>query len=199
MARINGSRSRVRPPKMMASIGTPLGFSKSLAILGTLVSEVVKRLFGCAHGFGLVGLSAIGDQLTGPVPPAGKVNGRARRPSFPPHVAGVLVVGDVREQHLGAGRDRAEGSGVGHLVGVLGDTEDTELRIDRVDPAVLGVDAQPGDVVAVELDVIAVTEAVRRQHHGQVRLAGRAREPAADVPGAPGLLVGDADEHELLG
>ena len=88
---------------------------------------------------------------------------------------------------------------VGHLVGVLGDAEDAELRVDRVDPAVVRVDPQPGDVVAVELDVVAVAEGVGRQHHREVGLARGAREAAADVVRAAGLLVGDAEEHELLG
>src|SRR3954449_9089616 len=35
---------------MIASIGTPLGFSKSGAMFGTLASVVVNRLLGCAQG-----------------------------------------------------------------------------------------------------------------------------------------------------
>ena len=48
IARTSGSRSLVRPPKMIASIGTPAGSSKSPATLGTLARVVVKRLFGCS-------------------------------------------------------------------------------------------------------------------------------------------------------
>jgi len=44
MARISGSRSRVRPPKMTPSIGTPRGSSQSSAMFGTLVSVVVNLL-----------------------------------------------------------------------------------------------------------------------------------------------------------
>ena len=91
------------------------------------------------------------------------------------------------------GADRVDRRRVGALVGVLGDTEDAELRVDRVDPAVLRVDAQPGDVVAEEVDVVAVLERVGGQHHREVGLAGRAGEATADVVRAAGLLVVDAD------
>src|SRR6266852_3481025 len=37
-----------RPPKMMALIGTPLGFSQSGSIVGHCEAGAVKRAFGCA-------------------------------------------------------------------------------------------------------------------------------------------------------
>src|SRR5215831_16077100 len=37
-----------RPPKRMASIGTPLGSSHSFAMTGHCLAGVVKRAFGCA-------------------------------------------------------------------------------------------------------------------------------------------------------
>src|SRR5258707_7055447 len=37
-----------RPPKMMALIGTPLGFSQSGSIVGHCAAGAVKRAFGCA-------------------------------------------------------------------------------------------------------------------------------------------------------
>src|SRR5215469_2275703 len=83
--------------------------------------------------------------------------------------------------------------------GVFGVAKDTKLRVDRVDAAVFRIDLQPCDVVAIKRDVVPLTQAVGREHHREVGLAGRAREAAADVPRATGLLVGDADEHELLG
>src|SRR5215831_19805059 len=39
-----------RPPKRMASIGTPLGSSHSFAMTGHCLAGVVKRAFGCAAG-----------------------------------------------------------------------------------------------------------------------------------------------------
>src|SRR6266478_7473098 len=37
-----------RPPKMMALIGTPLGFSQSGSMVGHCDAGAVKRAFGCA-------------------------------------------------------------------------------------------------------------------------------------------------------
>src|SRR5229473_1410774 len=37
-----------RPPKMIALIGTPLGFSQSGSIVGHCEAGAVKRAFGCA-------------------------------------------------------------------------------------------------------------------------------------------------------
>src|SRR6266581_6616906 len=37
-----------RPPKMIALIGTPLGFSQSGSIVGHCFAGAVKRAFGCA-------------------------------------------------------------------------------------------------------------------------------------------------------
>src|SRR5216683_8042918 len=37
-----------RPPKMMALIGTPFGFSQSGSIVGHCEAGAVKRAFGCA-------------------------------------------------------------------------------------------------------------------------------------------------------
>src|SRR5437667_443348 len=88
---MSGSRSRVRPPKMIASIGTPFGSSKSGATFGTFAS------------------------------------------------------------------------------------------------------------VVVEVGAVPVGERVGREHHREVRLARSARETAADVVPLAGQLVGNADEHELLG
>ena len=95
--------------------------------------------------------------------------------------------------------DRRQRDRVGALVGVLGHPEDAELRVHAVEPAVLLVDPQPGDVVAVERDVVAVAQHVGRQHHREVGLARRAREAAADVVVLAGLLVVDPDQHVLLG
>ena len=106
---------------------------------------------------------------------------------------------DVGEQRPGARPDRSHRGWVRHLVGVLRDAEDPELRVHRVDPPVVRIDAKPRDVVAVEIDLVAPADTVRRQHHREVGFARRAREPAADVVAAPGLLVRDTEEHELLG
>ena len=85
-----------------------------------------------------------------------------------------------------------QGGRVGDLVGVLGYTEHPELGVHPVEPAVLGVDPQPGDVVAVEAHVVPAAQPVRGQHHGQVRLTRRAREAATDVVDATCLAVLDA-------
>src|SRR5215831_12210303 len=45
-----GTMPARRPPKRMASIGTPLGSSHSLAMTGHCLAGVVKRAFGCAAG-----------------------------------------------------------------------------------------------------------------------------------------------------
>src|SRR5215469_6456369 len=39
-----------RPPKMMAEMGTPSGFSQSGSIVGHWLAGAVKRPFGCAAG-----------------------------------------------------------------------------------------------------------------------------------------------------
>ena len=99
---------------------------------------------------------------------------------------------------LRAGGDRLDRGRVGVLVGVLGHAEDAELGVHAVQAAVLA-DPHPGDVVAVEVDVVAVAEGVGGERHGQVGLAAGAGEAARDVPLLAGLLVGDAEQHELLG
>lgn len=111
----------------------------------------------------------------------------------------LVVVGDIGEERLAAGLDGVQGGRIGLLVGVLGDTEDAVLRVETQELATVGVDPEPRDVIAVEGHVVAVTESIGGQRHGEVGLARGAREAAADVPFLAGLLVLDAEQHELLG
>ncbi len=137
-----------------------------------------------------------GDRVALPVQPAVEVR-RLVAAAFPPDLLRLLVVGDVGEDRAGAGHDRVDRGRVGPLVGVLRDPEDAVLRVHPVELAVVA-DPQPRDVVAVELDVVAVAQGIGRQRHRQVGLARRAREATADVVLPAGLLVGDAEQHELL-
>ena len=118
--------------------------------------------------------------------------------ALPPDFLGLLVVGDVGEDRAGALFDARDRTRVGALVGVLGDTEDTVLRVEGVELAVV-TDPDPGDVVAVEADLVAVAESVRGEGHREVGLAGGRREAADDVELLTGLLVLDAQQQELLG
>ncbi len=158
----------------------------------------MNRLFGCAHGSSASAGRAVGDRVALPVQPAVEVGRRVGRAALEPHLVGLRVVGDVGEDRLGARRDGLDRARVGLLVGVLGHAEHAELGVHAVEAAVLA-DPHPGDVVAVELDVVAVAERVGGQRHREVGLAGGAREAARDVPLLAGHLVGDAEQHELLG
>src|SRR5436190_7693731 len=51
----SGTTLARRPPKRIASIGTPLGSSHSFAMTGHCLAGVVKRALGWAAGRGLVG------------------------------------------------------------------------------------------------------------------------------------------------
>ena len=140
---------------------------------------------------------AIRDELVPPVAPTGDVLRVVGCLALPPQLLGALVVGDVDEDGASALRHRLHGVRVRLPVRVLGDPEGAVLGVHAVDAAIVA-HAQPDDVVAIELDLVALTERVRREHHGQVRLAGGRGHAPADVVGAPGLLVPNADEHELL-
>ncbi len=109
------------------------------------------------------------------------------------------MIGHVGEQGAGARGHRGHRVRVRALVRVLGDTKDAELRIHGVEAAVGLVDVYPGDVVAEEFDLVALIEGRRWHHHRQVGLAGGAGEAAGDVVGDAGVLVANADQHELLG
>ena len=54
----SGTTEARRPPKRMAEIGTPAGFSHSGAIAGSWAAGTVKRAFGCAAGFSEAGVQS---------------------------------------------------------------------------------------------------------------------------------------------
>src|SRR5262249_16066683 len=58
----SGTMPARRPPKRMASIGTPLGSSHSLAMTGHCLAGVVKRAFGWAAGLADCGFHGRGSQ-----------------------------------------------------------------------------------------------------------------------------------------
>src|SRR5690606_248056 len=119
---------------------------------------------------GLTGLlgRALGDGVALPVQPAVDVGRRVLRAALPPDLTGPGVVGEVGEEGAATGLDRVQRTRVGLLVGVLGHAEDAVLGVEAVDAARLLVDPRPGDVVAVELDVVAVAAHVGGQGHRQV-------------------------------
>ena len=140
----------------------------------------------------------VGDRFTLPIQPSVQIFRMVGGPALPPHLVGLRVVGDVGEQRSGTFTDGVDRGRIGVAVGVGGHTEGTELRVHAVEPTV-DTHAQPHDVIAVEEHLVAVPEAVRGKHHGEVRLAGGRRESTADVAVFAGDLVVDADQHELLG
>src|SRR5438270_3004374 len=54
----NGTTVERRPPKSIASIGTPAGSSHSGAIAGVWSARTVNRAFGCAAGFSDAGVQS---------------------------------------------------------------------------------------------------------------------------------------------
>ena len=95
--------------------------------------------------------------------------------ALPPDIA---VVGecDVGEDGV-ACRDRLHRVRVGLPVRSRRDAEEAELRIDRIQPAVLA-EPHPGDVVANGLGAPALDGGLQ---HGQVGLSARRRERGGDV------------------
>ena len=202
MARMRGSRSR-QPAEDDGVDGhalAPLVVPGDIGHHGQAGGEA-RVLLAPQVGVGprapMVG-GTVGDELVPPVAPAGDVVRVVGGLALPPQLPGLLVAGDVDEQGAGALGDRPHGVGVGLPVGVLGHPEGPVLGVHAVDAPVGLVHAQPHDVVAVELDLVALAQGGRRAHHGQVRLARGRGHAAADVVGAAGDPVADADEHELL-
>ena len=111
--------------------------------------------------------------------------------ALPPDVA-VVGQRDVGEQRV-ALLDGAHRVRVGLPVGARRDAEEAELRVDRVEPAVLA-EAHPRDVVA---DGLGAPARDGRLQHRQVGLAAGRRERRGDVVGL--LLRADQleDQHVL--
>ena len=177
-----------RPPKTKALIGTPLGSSQSGSSAGFCVAGAVKRALGC---------DALVVRLRRPVValPVDGVRRRVTVHALPPHVA-VVGQGDVGED--GVGPDRLHRRRVGRVRRSGRDAEVPGFRVDRVQLAV-GARLDPGDVVADGGHLPAlVGERRRRDEHGEVRLAARARERRGDER-LVALRVGDAHDQHVLG
>ena len=58
-SRTSGTTVERRPPKRIASIGTPAGSSHSGAIAGSWAAGVVKRAFGWAAGWSESGVQSL--------------------------------------------------------------------------------------------------------------------------------------------
>ena len=111
---------------------------------------------------------------------------------LPPH---VTVVGerDVGEDRMPA-LDGRHGVGVGVGARAGGHAEQSGLRVDGVEPAVLA-EPHPCDVVAEGLHLPARQGGLQ---HRQVRLAAGRREGRAQVVGLP-LRRGDLEDQHVLG
>ena len=88
-----------------------------------------------------------------------------------------------------------------HRVAVVGgagsDAEESRLGVDGAEPAV-GARLNPGDVVADTGDLPALfLEVLRRDDHGEVRLAAGAREGGRDIGLLSGRILHAEDEHVL--
>src|SRR4029078_3067194 len=81
-----------RPPKMIALIGTPLGFSQSGSIVGHCLRGAVKRAFGCA-AFAPVSFAISGVHLL-PCQSVHSAGGSSVMPSHqtPPSVVNATLV-----------------------------------------------------------------------------------------------------------
>ena len=127
--------------------------------------------------------------------PIDEVRGSGLRKAFPPHGVVGRVEGDVGED--GALPRRGERVGVGMVVGAGRDAEEAVLGVDRPKPTVLA-DADPGDVVAHRLDLIAeLLIVLGGDEHGKVGLAAGGGECSRHILlGAVG--IGDAQNEHVL-
>ena len=170
-------------------------------MFGTLARVVVNRLFGCAHG--VLRSASDRSEISSPFQSRQPVTSAGGSGVLPSHQTscGVLVVGDVGEDRAGALGDRRDRRRVGRLVGVLGDAEDPELRVDRVDAG------RPRGRPAARRCRRRRTSTWYRsprasggQRHRQVGLARGARECRRQTWYVrPVCLSVDAEQHELLG
>ena len=112
---------------------------------------------------GLAALSigrAVGNLFALPIPPASNVFGVVRGLTFPPQLLGFGVVSDVGEERLRAFFDGVHGGGIRLPVGVLCHAERAVFGVHAVNLAVFA-NVQPHDVIAVEVNFVAVTQGVR--------------------------------------
>ncbi len=156
----SGTTVERRPPKSIASIGTPAGSSHS---------GRDRRVLRRGRREARVGVRRRGARGRGPVVavPVGQVRRGLLGHALPPHVAvvGERAVGEDR-----VALDRVDRVGVGVLARPRRHTEEARLGVDRVEAAVLA-ELHPRDVVADRLHRPALE---RRDQHREVGLAAGA-------------------------
>ena len=167
---------------MKPEIGTPCGSSQLGAMDGHWLHGTVKRELGWAAG-APPGVHGLPCQSSVPA-------GASRADPFPP---GLLR---RRHRHIGEDGVRAhhlDAARVGGGAGIRRHAEEAALRVDGAELA-LGVDVDPGDVVAERPRAVA---GQLRDDHGEIGLAGRARHGPAEVGDAPLGVLHAEDEHVL--
>ena len=174
-----------RPPKRIASIGTPRGSSYSGAQDRALLDRravAAVRVAGRAPR-----MSGVQGSPFHEVAWAGGFS-RPSHQTSPSSVSATLVNTELPLLMV------LHRVGVGVLVGAGRDAEEAVLRVDRPQPAVVA-DPHPGDVVADGLDLPAGDG---RLEHREVGLAAGARERGGDVLG-DALGAGQLEDQHVLG
>ena len=111
--------------------------------------------------------------------------------ALPPHIA---IAGERGVGEDAVAVQRFHRVCVGAVAGSRGDSEESGLRIDRVQAAVLA-ELHPADVVA---DRLGLPAGDRRHEHRQVGLAARRREGGGDVLRLAGR-IGELEDQHVLG
>src|SRR3974390_189799 len=181
-----------RPPNTIALMGTPSGSSHAGSMVGHWEAGAVKRAFGWAA---LAPVSLAISGVHGFPRPVETLCRRRITHALPPDspLWSERYVGKNRVFRQGRHRVwvRLDGSADGNA-------KEAKFRVDSPEPA-LSIGPNPGDVVTDGPDFPAfLLKMVRRNEHGEIRLATGARERRRNV-GFLALRVLDPEDEHVLG
>ena len=125
--------------------------------------------------------------------PLSCVNRRILIQLFPPNSVVCIVQSNVGEDRVRLGASQSVRVGV--VIGTRSNTEETILRIDRIQSAVLAR-LHPSDVVAdCEYLIAILLITLRRDQHSQIGLTASRRESSSDILGFAVRLLNAQDQH----